>query len=67
MTIVSFNEVAKLYFPLQQTKSATNSLGRWIRRCPQLYQELIELGMKDRLRFFTPRMIERVYFHLGEP
>ena len=67
MALISFNQVAKSYFPLQNDKSASNSLTRWIRRCPDLHRELSELGLKAKQRFFTPRMVNRIYYHLGEP
>lgn len=67
MALVSFNQVAKSYFPFQTNKSASNSLTRWLRRCPELHRELSELGLKARQRFFTPHMVNRIYYHLGEP
>lgn len=67
MGFISFMEIAKLYFPLQKRKSATNSLSRWIKRCPDLSAELKSLGFKTGQRLFTPRMVNRIYYHFGEP
>lgn len=67
MALIRFKEVAQSYFPQQNNKSASNSLTRWIRRCPDLHRELTELGLKARDRFFTSRMIDRIHYHLGEP
>lgn len=67
MALVSFGELAMNYFPLQKPKSATNSLGKYIRRCKQLYEDLCAQGFGKRNKYLTPGMVRSIYAHLGEP
>ena len=67
MPLVNFSEIAVKYFPLQKRKSATNSLGKYIRRCKQLYEDLCLQGFGKRNKYLTPGMVRTIYAHLGEP
>ena len=55
-------ELAAMYFANSTPKAATTHLKRWIDRNESLKNELTETG-----RVFTPRQVELVFRHLGEP
>ena len=56
-------ELAAMYF----ANSATTHLKRWIDRNESLKNELTETGYMEGQRVFTPRQVELVFRHLGEP
>ena len=60
-------ELAAMYFANCSPKSATMHLKRWIDRNDSLKNELAETGYKEGQRVFTPRQVELVFRHLGEP
>ena len=60
-------ELAALYFANSTPKAATTHLKRWIRRNEPLKNELAETGYKEGQRVFTPRQVELIFRHLGEP
>lgn len=67
MGMIRFRDIALRYFPDHQSTTATKHLKRWIQRCPPLKTELLETGFLPRQRYLTPHMVERIYYHLGEP
>ena len=60
-------ELATMYFVNCSPRSATTQLRRWIKRNQSLKNELTETGYKEGQRVFTPRQVELVFRHLGEP
>ena len=60
-------ELATMYFANCSPRSATTQLRRWIKRNQSLKNELTETGYKEGQRVFTPRQVELVFRHLGEP
>ncbi len=60
-------ELAAMYFANSTPKAATTNLKRWIDRNESLKNELAETGYKEGQRVFTPRQVELIFRHLGEP
>ena len=67
MVITKFYLIAQRYFPGERQKAASNKLSRWIQNCKPLLMDLKEQGHQFKSRYLTPREIERIYYHLGEP
>ena len=60
-------ELARLYFPGIQPKSASAQLARWIRLDEDLFVELTKAGNKKGQRMYSPRQVAILVDHLGEP
>ena len=60
-------ELALMYFPNSQPRTAVNHLMAWINRCTQLRTELHEMGYHANCKTFTPREVRAIVAHLGEP
>jgi len=60
-------ELARLYNPYSLPASATRQLRRWISYHPELSDRLHELGYYPGLKVFTPKQVECLVKHLGEP
>ena len=60
-------ELALMYFPDSQPRTAVNHLMAWIRRCTQLWQQLQEMGYSTTSKAFTPREVKAIVEQLGEP
>ena len=63
----SKKELALLYFPDSQPRTAVNHLMAWIRRCTQLWQQLLSMGYITTSKAFTPREVRAIVEQLGEP
>lgn len=61
------SELAALYFPASQPKTALNHLMAWIKRCRPLTDELLGMGYRPQDKWFTPRQVDAIVRHLGEP
>ncbi len=61
------SEVALLYFPGENYKTARRRLFRWIRHCRPLHASLLELGYRQCQRRFTVKQVEEIFRYLGEP
>ena len=61
------SELAMLYFPDSQPHTAVNHLMAWIRRCGPLNEELKSQHYVRTAKCFTPRQVETILRHLGEP
>lgn len=61
------SELAALYFPASQPKTALNHLMAWVKRCRPLTDELLGMGYRPQDKWFTPRQVEAIVRHLGEP
>ena len=60
-------ELAQLYCPRLTADAAWRKLKRWIALNGDLTQELQKLGYTHSQRTFTPRMVEHIFYYLGEP
>ncbi|WP_129729353.1 MULTISPECIES: DUF4248 domain-containing protein [Parabacteroides] len=60
-------ELAELYSPHLSRRAATLQLWRWINFHGVLKAKLLELGYHPGVRSFTPRQVECIVLHLGEP
>jgi len=60
-------ELALLYFPDSNPRTAVNHLMTWIRRCTQLWGQLQATGYNVTSKAFTPRQVRAIVAQLGEP
>lgn len=60
-------ELALLYFPDSDPRTATRHLMRWINRNPTLQQELKATGYYPNSKYFTTRQVCTILDYLGEP
>ena len=60
-------ELALLYFPDSDPRTATRHLMRWINRNPTLQQELNTTGYYSNSKYFTTRQVCAILDYLGEP
>lgn len=58
--------LAASYFPELASHQACNRLRRWIIRCTELHDKLLETGYRPEQRIFTPRQIRLIIHYLGE-
>lgn len=61
------NELARLYFPELDKKSALQGLARWIKRCRELEEALAAAGYDKNRKFFLKPEVELIVHFLGEP
>lgn len=59
--------LAASYFPELASHQACNRLRRWIIRCTELHDKLLETGYRPEQRISTPRQIRLIIHYLGEP
>ena len=60
-------QLAMLYFPGILPKSASAQLSLWIKRDEELLDDLTKAGYRKGQRMFTPRQVEILVGHLGDP
>ena len=60
-------ELAQLYSPDLTAEAAWKKLKRWISLNVDLTRELQKLGYTPSQRTFTPKMVEHIFYYLGEP
>lgn len=65
--ISTFTELSMLYFPELSKRSANKQFKVWINRNEKLKQEMLEAGYKLGIRYITPRLLEIIFNHLGQP
>jgi len=63
----SYCELAMLYFPNSNKRSASTQLGRWVRQNEKLKMQLLELGFKPRKKILTPSQVKLIVELLGAP
>ena len=59
-------ELAMLYFPNSTPQSASNQLRKWMKK-EQLLVKLLEAGYVSGQKILTPRQVEVITGHVGEP
>lgn len=62
-----YAELACLYLPTLNKRSASNQLRNWINRNEALKKSLIAAGVQDRQKIYTPKQVQIIIEHLGEP
>lgn len=68
MGLIPFSTLAKDYFPSAlNNHSASCSLSRMLKKCTPLHLELTSLGRRAKDKYLSKAMIDRIYYHLGEP
>lgn len=60
-------ELALMYFPDSQPRTAVNHLMAWVRRCTPLREQLDLAGYYKDSKAFTPRQVRAIVDFLGEP
>ena len=60
-------ELALLYFPGSNPRTAVSHLMNWIRHCTPLWNELQQTGYCPANKGFTPRQVRAIVAQLGEP
>lgn len=64
---MGFGELAQKYCPNVTPRSACNALRRWINIHPTLISVLKDSGYQKYCRILTPKQVELIVEHLGEP
>ncbi len=65
--VYSHKELALLYFPGSQAKTASAQLTEWILRDKALFEELQLAGYVRGQRLFTPLQVSLLFYYLGAP
>ena len=60
-------ELAQLYCPYIEPKTAVAKLNRWISLKPGLKEALIATGLRHSAKQFTPAQVQLIVEGLGEP
>lgn len=60
-------ELARLYLPHIEGRSATNRLMSWIKRSEPTMQKLVAAGYYPTQKYFSPRQVDILIDFLGEP
>ena len=60
-------EMALLYNPDLDNRTAWRRLSAWIDQCEPLKKELEHMGYNGHQRTFTPKQVNRIIHYLGEP
>lgn len=60
-------QLALMYFPESNPRTAVNHLMSWIRLCTPLGAELQAMGYQKMSKSFTPRQVKAIIEYLGEP
>lgn len=67
MRTYSKMELAQLYMPTLSPFTARLQLMRWIADNDELQQALRATGYNKHNKLFTPKQVELIFNHLGEP
>lgn len=59
-------ELAMLYFPNSTPQAASNQLKKWMSK-EKLLAKLVEAGYEAGQKILTPRQVEIIVGHVGEP
>jgi hypothetical protein len=62
-----YGELALLYFPNSNKRSASTQLGRWLRQNISIKNQLMDLGYKPGKKILTPAQVKLIVKIFGEP
>lgn len=62
-----FQEIAQLYLPNIQPRSASTRLKAWIEKNKSLSEQLNKVGFVKGCRVLTPEMVKVIIRFIGEP
>jgi len=65
--LCTHKELAAAYFPEIHPRLASRRLSNWINNDEELLAELSAAGYVKRQRIYTPRQMEILFDHVGEP
>lgn len=60
-------ELALMYFPDSNPRTAVRHLMSWIQRCTPLWEQLQAADYETTSKTFTPRQVKAIVEQLGEP
>lgn len=60
-------QLALMYFPDSNPRTAVKHLMAWIHLCVPLWDELLHSGYQPTSKSFTPRQVKLIIEYLGEP
>ena len=60
-------ELALMYFPESNPRTAVNHLMAWIHQCDPLWEELLAMGYHKTCKAFSPKQVKAIVEYLGEP
>ncbi len=60
-------ELACLFLPTLSCRSASNQFRNWIKKNEKLKQTLFDAGFHNRQKIYTPKQVQIIIEHLGEP
>lgn len=60
-------ELGCLFLPTLNSRSASNQFRAWINKNEKLKQDLINAGFIHRQKIYTPKQVQIIIEHLGEP
>ena len=60
-------ELALMYFPESNPRTAVNHLMAWIHLCTPLWNELLDMGYRKTSKAFSPKQVKTIVEYLGEP
>lgn len=65
----SKQELTRMYFPDERIgiDNARHTFVKMIQRCKPLCEKLHELGYVKSNHFFTPLMVDAIFYYIGEP
>ncbi len=60
-------ELACLFLPTLNNRSASNQFRAWIKKNEILKQALVEAGFQNRQKIYTPKQVQIIIEYLGAP
>ena len=60
-------ELALMYFPESNPRTAVNHLMAWIHLCTPLWNELLDMWYRKTSKAFAPKQVKTIVEYLGEP
>ena len=61
------SELALLYFPDSTPHVALNHLSQWIKRCPELVEDLARCHQSRFAKYYSKESVKLITRYLGEP
>lgn len=65
----SKQELTQMYFPGEEVSpdNARHTFVKMLARCRPLMSRLFELGYDKHSHYFTPLMVDAIFYYIGEP